>query len=60
MSELKVGQIWRDDTGYLYRITFVDPTDENYVWGRHPNAKPIQNRQIHRSWFKQWELTRDV
>ena len=61
-GELRPGQIWKDDTGYLYRITFVDPADENYVWARHPSAKATSNRQVHRSWFKSpgWQMTSEA
>lgn len=59
MLSLEAGQTWRDDSGYLYRITFVDPADKNYVWAKHPNAKAINHHQVHRSWFEQsgWEMT---
>lgn len=60
--ELAVGQLWRSEDGYLYKIVSVEPTRE-WVYARHPNSKaPGGLYQILRAWFEQpgWTLVRDV
>lgn len=58
MSEVKVGQVWRDDLdGYLNKVVAID--SEGRIWTRHPNAKS-GGGIVNPAWFEHWILTRDV
>ncbi len=55
--KVKVGQRYRDDTGYLMDVVAVEPNGD--AWVKHPNS--LHGSMLTRAaWFELWELIRDV
>lgn len=53
----KVGQRYRDDSGYLWDVIVVEPNGD--AWCRHPNKRGAST-YTNRGWFGVWTLVRDA
>lgn len=55
LSNVEVGQVWREDDGYLVRVVGFDSRGWPFV--RHINAKS-GGSSVNPAWFGEWERIR--